>query len=61
MAKESPEYIICLECESPVYVFEWSMGTLQEAICPACGNDSVEDFITEEDYEALISRHDTES
>jgi translation initiation factor 2 beta subunit (eIF-2beta)/eIF-5 len=46
-----PEYVICLECETPVYTFEWAGGRVVEAICPQCGNDDPAAFATEEEYE----------
>ncbi len=48
----SPEYLICLECETPCYDFEWNDG-VGEVICHACGNDDPDQFVTEEDFEAL--------
>lgn len=53
MASSSPEYVICMECETPLYEFVWKEGVLIEAECTMCGNDVPDDFITEEDYEAL--------
>ena len=50
-----PDYVICLECETPVYTFEWSEGRVVEAICPVCGNDDPEAFATEEQMEAFAS------
>ena len=35
----APEYLICMECETPTYVFEWAGGKVIEAMCPVCGND----------------------
>jgi hypothetical protein len=49
----SPDYLICLECESPVYVFEWSDGKVIEALCTVCGSDDPAGFATEDEYEAL--------
>ncbi len=49
-----PDYLICMECETPCYTFEWKEGKLTEITCLACGADAVEDFMTEEDHEALI-------
>ena len=49
----TPEYLICLECESPVYVFEWVDGKTLEAQCTACGNDDPSQFATEEDLEEM--------
>jgi translation initiation factor 2 beta subunit (eIF-2beta)/eIF-5 len=49
----APEYLICLECESPVYDFEWGDGRVLEALCPQCGNDDPMAFATEEEFEEL--------
>jgi hypothetical protein len=49
----TPDYLICLECESPCYVFEWKEGVIKEAICTVCGNDDPQQFATEDDYEDL--------
>jgi len=51
----TPDYVICLECESPCYTFEWKDGKLVEAVCTVCGNEDVESFATESDYEALTT------
>jgi translation initiation factor 2 beta subunit (eIF-2beta)/eIF-5 len=48
-----PDYVICLECEGPVYVFEWNGSRVTEAVCPACGNDSPAMFATEGEYEEM--------
>lgn len=50
-----PEYLICLECETPCYTFEWAKGKLKEATCMTCGNDDVDTFMSEEDFDALSS------
>ena len=49
----NPDYVICLECESPVYVFEWNDGKLTEAMCTACGNEDPSQFVTESEYEEM--------
>ncbi len=49
----SPEYVLCLECETPCYVFEWREGKVVDALCTTCNNDDPAQFATEEDYEAL--------
>jgi translation initiation factor 2 beta subunit (eIF-2beta)/eIF-5 len=49
----TPDYVICLECESPCYVFEWADGKITEAICTVCGNDDPSQFATESDYEEI--------
>ncbi len=56
----NPDYLLCLECESPVYVFERKDGVTKEAICEMCGNDDPQQFATEDEYEdlALDSRFD---
>lgn len=48
-----PEYLMCLNCETPCYVFEWEDDELKEAVCEACGNDEAEQFATPEDFEAM--------
>ena len=49
---DEPDFFICLGCESPCYTFEWNdkKGRLIEALCQICGNDSVEEFHTEDEF-----------
>ena len=51
---EAPEFLVCTECESPCYTFDWNghKGTTIEALCTVCGNDSVDEFETEDEYMA---------
>ncbi len=49
----TPDYVICLECETPCYVFEWRDDKVADALCSACGNDDPMQFATEEEYEEL--------
>ncbi len=49
----APEYLICLECETPCYSFEWENDKITEILCEVCGNEESDSFITEEDLEAL--------
>jgi hypothetical protein len=49
----TPDYLVCIECESPCYVFEWEDGTITEAICETCGNDELEQFATPDDFESM--------
>ena len=49
----SPEYLICLDCEAPCYDFEWEEGKVTIIVCHVCGNDEPDQFITEEDFEAM--------
>lgn len=51
----APDYLICLSCETPCYTFDWKDGEIVEALCLACGADDLDDFITEEGMDALIS------
>jgi hypothetical protein len=51
----SPEYLICLECETPCYVFEWEDGKIGEAFCQSCGNDDPEQFVLPEDIDEMTS------
>jgi hypothetical protein len=49
----SPDFLICLNCETPCYVFEWEQDKVSEALCQTCGNDDPEQFATEEEFDAL--------
>lgn len=49
----SPEYLICLECETPCYVFEWEDGKITEVMCMACGNDNPEQFVLPSELDDL--------
>jgi hypothetical protein len=55
MASSAPEYLICLECETPCYTFEWRGGKVVEIQCTACGNDDLDQFATQDELEALAS------
>ena len=52
---EAPEFLICLNCETPCYTFEWQDGQIAEAQCLTCGTDDVDEMVTEEDFEAITS------
>jgi len=34
-------YLLCKQCGTPCYVFETEGGRVSEALCLACGNESV--------------------
>ena len=53
-----PEYVICMECETPTYVFEWGNGKVVEALCPICGNDDATTFVSEEELEEMVASED---
>lgn len=57
MPGEGPEFLICLDCETPCYTFEWKEGNIIEAQCMMCGEEDVDSFATEEDFEALSMDH----
>lgn len=48
-----PDYVVCIDCETPCYVFEWAEARLRDALCQTCGNDDVDRFATPEEFEAL--------
>ena len=48
---DEPEYLICLQCETPTYQFEYTNGKLVSVICNTCGADDVSDFVTESEME----------
>ncbi len=50
-----PDFLICLNCETPCYTFEWTEDKLTEVLCIACGNEEPDEFATEEDIDALAS------
>lgn len=52
---DTPEFLMCVECDSPVYVFEWDGIRVTEAMCTACGNDKPILFSTEEDYGEMMA------
>jgi hypothetical protein len=51
----SPEYVICLDCETPCYEFEWTDGEITEVLCTTCGNDTPDQFVLPEDFDELSS------
>lgn len=46
-----PDYLICLNCETPCYVFEWENDRPVEVLCQICGNDDPREFITPQEAE----------
>ena len=49
----SPEYLICLECETPCYTFEWEDEKPSEILCMVCGNDDPDVFALPEEIEEM--------
>ena len=52
---DAPEFLICLECETPCYTFDWTADRLGEVQCLACGCDQPDQFMSEEEFEAMQS------
>lgn len=48
-----PDYVLCLECDTPVYVFDYRDGQIKQAECPTCGNEELEHFALPEEIEEL--------
>jgi hypothetical protein len=48
---DEPEYLICLQCETPTYQFEFTNGKVTVAVCGTCGTDDLSDFMTEAELE----------
>ena len=48
---DEPEYLICLQCETPTYQFEFHNEKVVTVVCAACGNDDPTDFMTEAEIE----------
>lgn len=40
----TPDYLICLDCETPCYTFEYENEKVREVLCQACGNDNPDQF-----------------
>jgi hypothetical protein len=38
------DYLMCMQCGTPCYVFEMEDGRIAEAVCLVCGNDEVRMF-----------------
>ena len=55
---QEPDYIICLECDSPNYTFDWDGTRITDAICTTCGNSKATLFTTEEAYGEMMSLDD---
>ncbi len=47
----SPEYLVCLECDTPCYDFEWEDGKISDVLCQVCGNEDPEQFIQPDELE----------
>jgi len=54
----APDFIICLNCETPCYVFEFGDDGIEEALCLTCGNDEPDQFVTEDEFDALTGAED---
>ena len=52
---DEPDFLICINCETPCYIFEFKDGRITEAFCQACGADETDNFMTQEEFEALES------
>ena len=52
---DEPEYLICINCETPCYTFEWQDLRVTEALCTVCGADDPDEFSTEEEFEAMTT------
>jgi hypothetical protein len=48
---DEPEYLICLQCDTPTYQFEYVKGKLAQVVCTTCGADDPADFVTEAELE----------
>ncbi|HEX9985193.1 MAG TPA: hypothetical protein VGF69_18190 [Thermoanaerobaculia bacterium] len=55
MAYDEPDYLICIQCETPTYQFEYTNGKLSAIVCATCGTEDLADFMTESDFEEQSS------
>lgn len=51
----SADYYVCVECETPCYTFETKSSKLVEAQCLVCGNEDIDTFLKEDEFEALMA------
>jgi len=51
VVSDEPEYLICLQCETPTYQFEYNNDKLISAVCNTCGADDPSDFVTAAAFE----------
>lgn len=53
LSMSAPEYLICINCETPSYVFEWNVekAKAQDIICETCGNDDPSEFLTQAEWD----------
>ncbi len=49
--------MICSNCESTCYVFEWEDAGSEEALCQVCRNDEPEQLAPEDDFDAIVIDH----
>ena len=52
---DEPEYLICINCETPCYTFEWQEIRATDVLCTVCGADEPDEFTTEEEFEAMTT------
>jgi hypothetical protein len=48
-----PDYLICLECDTPCYTFEWRNDKPYDILCEACGNEEAELFVRPDEVDEL--------
>ncbi len=48
---DEPDYLICLQCETPTYQFEFTNGKITAIACQVCGADDPSDFVTESEFD----------
>jgi hypothetical protein len=46
-----PDFLVCLVCDTPTYLFEYADEKIVSATCSTCGNDERSEFITDLEYE----------
>jgi hypothetical protein len=52
MEAPSTDYLICLNCETPCYIFDFDKsGGIASALCASCGNDDPAEFMLPETFD----------
>lgn len=46
-----PDFLVCLVCDTPTYIFEYKDDKVVSGICSTCGNEDKSEFITDKEWE----------
>jgi hypothetical protein len=52
----APDYLVCLDCETPCYTFEFENEKITEILCQACGNDNPDQFALPQELDDMAEQ-----